>query len=227
MGKGIFVTGTATNVGKTYVTAQLVRLLREAGKNAGYYKAALSGAELEADGRLLPGDAAYVAQTAGLKDDPHDMVTYTLKLAASPHLAARQEGVDISLDTIVRDYQRQASRYDYLTMEGSGGIVCPIAEREGQTPLMLTDIVRRLGLRTIVVADARLGAINAVTLTLEYCRTHSIPVCAVVLNRYDPDDLICQDNRTFLSRLYNIPIVTCGNNGRLDISAEEAAEWYQ
>lgn len=55
MAKGLFVTGTGTDVGKTYVTALIVKKLREAGLNAGYYKAALSGAE-RVDGHLVPGD---------------------------------------------------------------------------------------------------------------------------------------------------------------------------
>ena len=65
MGKGIFITATGTDVGKTYVTGLLVKKLREAGLNAGYYKAALSGAEITPEG-LLPGDADFVRRMAGL-----------------------------------------------------------------------------------------------------------------------------------------------------------------
>ena len=71
MGKALFVTGTGTDIGKTYVTGLIVKCLRDAGLSAGYYKAALSGAEVAADGTLLPGDALHVARVAGL--DPADV----------------------------------------------------------------------------------------------------------------------------------------------------------
>ena len=64
MGKALFITGTGTDVGKTYVTGLIVRHLRQSGRNAGYYKAALSGAEPDDQGELQPGDAVYVNQKA-------------------------------------------------------------------------------------------------------------------------------------------------------------------
>ena len=69
MGKALFITGTGTDIGKTYVTGLIVKRLKEAGLCAGYYKAALSGAETSADGSLLPGDALHVARTAALAED--------------------------------------------------------------------------------------------------------------------------------------------------------------
>ena len=68
MGKALFITGTGTDIGKTYVTGLIVKRLKEAGLRAGYYKAALSGAETSADGSLLPGDALHVARTAALAE---------------------------------------------------------------------------------------------------------------------------------------------------------------
>lgn len=89
MGKAIFVTGTGTDVGKTYVTGLLVKKIRDAGLDGSYYKAALSGAEPDGQGNLVPGDAAWVKETAGLKDPLTDLVTYVYQEAVSPHLAAR------------------------------------------------------------------------------------------------------------------------------------------
>ena len=77
MGKALFITGTGTDIGKTYVTGLIVKKLRDAGLRAGYYKAALSGAEVGADGKLLPGDVLHVARVADLApEDAH--VSYTL-----------------------------------------------------------------------------------------------------------------------------------------------------
>ena len=73
--RGIFVAGTGTDVGKTYVSALLVKSLRERGVNAGYFKPALSGAVREGE-RLVPGDAQMVCECAGLPGDPADYVAY-------------------------------------------------------------------------------------------------------------------------------------------------------
>ena len=90
MSKGIFITGTGTDVGKTYTTALLLKKMRET-VNAGYYKAALSGAEI-IDGKRMAGDAYRVCKTAGIDGNPNDYVSYIYDEAVSPHLAARNEG---------------------------------------------------------------------------------------------------------------------------------------
>lgn len=104
MGKAIFITGTGTDVGKTYVTGLLVKKIREAGLDGSYYKAALSGAEPDGNGKLVPGDAAWVKETAGIPDPLEDLVTYVYREAVSPHLAARINNHPVDLDKI-----RQAS----------------------------------------------------------------------------------------------------------------------
>ena len=86
---GVFVAGTGTDVGKTYVAALLMRYYREKGLRTGYFKAALSGAERRADGSLLPGDAHIACRAGGLSDPPESFVPYIFEEAVSPHLAAR------------------------------------------------------------------------------------------------------------------------------------------
>lgn len=90
MGKALFITGTGTDIGKTYVTGLIVKRLRDAGKNAGYYKAALSGAVRAEDGSLLPGDALHVNKVASIGETIPNLVSYIYEEAVSPHLAARR-----------------------------------------------------------------------------------------------------------------------------------------
>ncbi|WP_462339498.1 ATP-dependent dethiobiotin synthetase BioD, partial [Phascolarctobacterium succinatutens] len=124
MSKGLFITAIGTDIGKTYVTGLLVKRLRDAGVNAGYYKAALSGAEEQPDGTWLPGDAVFVAKTANIPEKPENLVSYIYKEAVSPHLAALREGNPVEMEKIEADYQASLAKYDYVTMEGSGGIIC-------------------------------------------------------------------------------------------------------
>lgn len=192
---GIFVIGTGTDVGKTYASGLLTRRLRQNGTNAGYYKAALSGAA-RTNGRLVPGDAAFVCEMAGLKIEPEKLVSYVYETAVSPAFAAELEGNLPNLERIVHDCEVVGERFDYLIVEGSGGIYCPI--RRGDVTLELTDIIRRLKFDTILIADAGLGTLNGIVLTLEYAHARNVAVRGIILNRFDRGDFLHCDNRQTL-----------------------------
>ena len=93
MTKGIFITATGTDIGKTYISSLIVKNLREQGINCGYFKPALSGAEIIED-KIIPGDCEYVLKRAGMSLNPTDYVSYIFKPAVSPHLAAEIEAVE-------------------------------------------------------------------------------------------------------------------------------------
>lgn len=228
MGKGIFVTGTGTDVGKTYVAGLMVRTLRRAGFHAGYYKAAISGAEVAPDGALLAGDALYVNELADLGEPVENLVSYVYRDAVSPHLAARISGRQIDFEHVEREFQRALEKYDYLTMEGSGGIICPL-RWDGEQHVVLDDLVKRLGLGAIVVADAGLGTINATVLTIEHLQRRQIPVAGIILNRYHRGDMMEEDNRQMVTAMTGVPVVACvaeGGEG-LDIEPQALAGLYR
>lgn len=225
MTKGLFVTATGTDVGKTYITALLLKTLREAGYQAGYYKAALSGAEVTAQG-MVPGDAAYVCRTAGISENPLDVVSYCYQAAVSPHLAARWEGNPPELSRIQSHYQELARRYACLTVEGSGGILCPL--RYDETKLMLEDVVQLLQLPVLIVADAKLGSINAAGLTVAYLRQKNIPISGIILNRFQAGDAMEEDNRQMIMELTGVPVLDTVGEGEqtLHLTAEEILALY-
>ncbi len=208
MGKGLFITAIGTDVGKTYVTGLLVKRLRNAGVNAGYYKAALSGAEQQPDGSLLPGDAAFVARLAGIDEAPASLVSYIYEEAVSPHLAAQREGNPLEMDKVEADYQAALNHYDYLTMEGSGGIICPIRWDNTQH-ILLEDIIKKLGLGVLVISNAVLGSINNCVLTISYLRQKEIPVRGIILNNYNANDFMQADNKRMMEELTSVPVLAC------------------
>ena len=228
MGKAIFVTGTGTDVGKTYVTALMVKKLRQAKKNAGYYKAAISGAEKGAAGELLPGDALYVNEVAGIGETTENLVSYVYEEAVSPHLAAKLNRRPIDFDRVEADFRRAKEKYDYLTVEGSGGIICPLRWDEVQR-VILDDLVVRLRLGAIVVADAGLGTINAAVLTIEHLLARHIPVAGVILNRYHPESVMEADNRRMITEITGVPVVACvkAEDDALDIDPDVLAGLYR
>ena len=180
--KGYFVTATGTDVGKTFITALLVKKWRDSGIDAGYYKAALSGAELR-DGKWVAGDADYVKRIANLPDTQEQLVSYVYREAVSPHLAARKEGNPVELAKVTTDFEAALSRHEFIFAEGSGGIICPIRKDDNQT-IFLEDIMKALGLPLLIVTTAALGSINACVLTVEYARSRGIPVRGIIVNRY-------------------------------------------
>ena len=149
MGKGIFITGTGTDVGKTYVTALIVKKLKDAGYNASYYKAALSGA-INVDNKLVAGDLEYVKKIARLENLTQKNVSFIYENAVSPHLAAKLENKQIEMDVIKEDYNDILSTCDFLTVEGSGGIVCPL-RYDNEKVIMLEDVVKELNLNVLNV----------------------------------------------------------------------------
>lgn len=218
MSKGIFITATGTDAGKTYVTALLVKKLRQAGYDAGYYKAALSGA-IPKDGRLIPKDAEYVKQVADIDTPLEQMVSYIYETAVSPHLAAELEGNPVELEKVLRDHETVRKLHDYVTVEGSGGIVCPI--RRGM--YMLEDLIKAMGLEVLIVAPAGLGTINHVILTIEYARQRHIGVKGVILNWFHPGDTMEEDNRRFLEAYTGVPVIACVQEGDTDLDMDPAA----
>ena len=199
MSRCIFVTGTGTDVGKTYVTALLIKNFRAKGISAGYYKFAASGEEIE----NLPADAWHVKKIANLPDGK--FVSYSYKESVSPHLAAKIENLPIEISVLERDFITAQKFFDVLVVEGSGGIICPL--RWDDEKIILSDVVKRFNLPTIIVADSGLGTINATALTAKYLQAEKIPVKGVILNRFHEKSLLDVDNEKMIVALTGLPII--------------------
>lgn len=225
MSKGIFITATGTDVGKTYVTGLLVKKLRDSGLNCGYYKAALSGAEVIETG-LLPGDADYVNTVAGIGEKIENMVSYVYKEAVSPHLASKLEGKPVNMEVVKTDYEKAREKYDYLAVEGCGGIICPI--RWDDQKILLEDLIVELQLSVIIVADAGLGTINSSVLTVEYLKQRDISIKGIILNHAHKGNMMEEDNKKMIEELTGIPVIALveENETELDIEVERLVELF-
>jgi len=213
MPKGIFVTATGTDCGKTYVTGLIVKKLRDSGINAGYYKAALSGAD-----SIAESDAGYVNSFAGIGQEENTLVSYLYKNAVSPHLAARIEGNPVSVEKVKKDFSAVKEKYEFVTVEGSGGIVCPIRYDEHEK-IFLGDIVKTLGLECLIVADAGLGTINAVVTTFEYMKNHGIGVKGLILNNWT-GGFMQEDNRKMIEEMTGLSIISVVKPGDTELDTD-------
>ena len=234
MSKGYFITATGTDVGKTYVTALLVKKWRDLGIDAGYYKAALSGAELR-DGKWVAGDADYVKRFANIDDSQGQLVSYVYKEAVSPHLAARKEGNPVELSKVREDFEAACSRHEFIFAEGSGGIICPIrydsdtasgiddVTKTVPQKIFLVDIIKALNLPILVVTTAALGSINACVLTVEYARSRGINVHGLIVNRYgmSKNFEMEDDNIKMMQDLTGLPVFAKISEGDNDLGVDK------
>ena len=226
MSKALFVTGTSTDTGKTYITGLIVKKLQEAQKNPAYYKAAMSGNDRRPDGTLIPGDALAVQTMSGIDQSLTSMCPYVYEHAYSPHLASRLEGNPVVMDVVTHGFADVAADYDYVTVEGSGGILCPICFDEAR--IQLEDVVKELHLSSILIADAGLGTINSVVLTAEYMKTHGLPLKGIIFNHYHPGDVMEDDNIFMCEHMTGLPTLAKVQDGdtELDMNVDALCALY-
>jgi dethiobiotin synthetase len=179
MAKGIFITGTDTGVGKSIASAVIARLLKNLGYSVGVMKPVTSGC-IERDGKLVSLDAELLCFAAGT-ELTSDCAPYLLKAPLAPSVAASLEGVRIDFQVIRDAYLRLADSFDFVIVEGAGGLMVPLAGG-----LLMSDLALHLGLPIAVVARPGLGTVNHTLLTTFCGRNLGLQVKGVIVNRF-PD----------------------------------------
>ena len=219
MSKNIFITATGTDAGKTYISALIVKKMREAGFNCGYYKPVLSGV-VEENGILKDSDCNYVVNTAKIPDSADDCVSYWWKEAVSPHLASYRAHDTIDINKIKNDFSKKSEKYDYLLIEGAGGITCPLILSNSEKYL-LKDLIKELNTSIIIVADGGLGTINSTLLTVEYAKNNNIKIEGIIINNFNPDSFMHQDNLKQIEYLTGLKVLDTVVKNQKDIKLLE------
>jgi dethiobiotin synthetase len=176
-GRGIFITGTDTGVGKTIAAAALARLLRLRGVNVGVIKPVTSGCPRN-DGVCFSEDAQLLAWAAQVAYGS-DVAPYCLELPIAPAIAATREGVRIDFNSIREAFERLAAQHEFVIVEGAGGLMVPL-----NGGLLVADLIGFLKLPALVVTRANLGTINHTSLTCFAARQLGIDLRGMVLNNY-------------------------------------------
>ena len=203
MNKGIFITGTDTEVGKTVVAAGLACAIKQRGIDAGVMKPVATGAAAGKDGALAE-DARFLAGAVNSNDNPDIINPITLKLPLSPLAASRLENVEINLSKIKDAYLKLCDKHDFVVVEGIGGILVPILE-----DYFVTDMIIELGLPVIVVARPSLGTINHTLLTFSAAKQNGIDVRGFIINGFDEQKAgnAERTNPELLMELSGIPLL--------------------
>lgn len=197
-----FITGTDTDIGKTLVTALLLAYFHKKRKNVIPYKPVQSGA-LEVKGKLVAPDVQLYKKVIPTLNEK-DANTYLLKKPSSPHLAAREEQIHISIEKIIEHVRLLEKKYDTVLIEGAGGLIVPLND-DGYSMIHL---IKELDIPVVLVAKAGLGTINHTVLSAMAMKEAGIKVACIIMNRLIEDDLtIEQDNKMMIEKLTNIPVI--------------------
>ena len=205
---GCFLAGTDTDVGKTLVTAGLLRGFRTRGIDSVAIKPVQTGCLFEGDRPIVPDVVEYAHAVDDLRPGgPEPESVYQFRPACSPHLAAREAGETICLDRIAEAVAVHQRRGTFTLVEGAGGLLVPMGG--GQTML---DLIRRLRLPVVLVAANRLGTINHTLLSIAALREARLEILGVVLNEVTPaadsdEAALRRDNTDAIGRYGDVPVL--------------------
>jgi dethiobiotin synthetase len=209
--RGVFVTGTGTEVGKTVVAAAIARTRAAEGQKVAVFKPAVTGLDEQPAG---PPDHELLRIAAGSGQSDDAIATYRYEPAASPHLAAALAGEEIDFARLIAAARSAAAGADVLVCEGVGGLLVPLSRDH-----LVRDLAAELALPLVIAASPGLGTINHTLLTVEAARAAGLTVKAVVLTPWpqDPSE-IERSNRETIQALGRVPVETLPP---LDLSAAE------
>lgn len=190
----IFITGTDTDCGKTYITCQLLKYFQQETMNVYGVKPIVTGFDSDSPDRLS--DPLQINAY-----NPHQNYTVTpwrFKMPVSPHIAAAQENKHIFADDLVSFCRNtEFDSLDFLLIEGAGGLMVPLNDKE-----TWIDFIQKLACSVILVVGLKLGCLNHALLTVEVFKRFELPVLGYIINCVDPDMAAMDDNiKTLQARL--------------------------
>lgn len=188
-----FISGIDTDAGKSYAVAMLAKMV---GEGVATQKFIQTGQ----DPTLISEDILTHRRLQGIEVLPEDLDKTTcpliFKLPSSPHLAAREEGVEIDTKIIEQATQKLLQKYKTILIEGAGGLTVPVRE-----DYLTADYIADHKLPLILVVSAKLGSLNHAFLSLEYCKNRKLDLVAVVYNTaIATNDIITRDTQKMIEK---------------------------
>jgi dethiobiotin synthetase len=219
--RGLFITATDTGAGKTFVTAGVARLWRRERRSFRVCKPVATGADngWSEDTRLL-------AEAAG-DVDLHAITPYTFAVPAAPPVAARLAGVTLHLGDLAAAVRRRAAEGNTVLVEGVGGLLCPLTERE-----TVADLAVELALPLIVVARRSLGTLNHTLLTVEAAQRRGLQVAGLVVTATTPVTGVAEETVIEeLTRRLDVPLLAAlpyqPDTDGGGMAALQAVDWWR
>ena len=195
MTQGIFITGTGTEIGKTVIAGGLAASLKQTGTNVGVMKPISTGDTA---------DAQFLKHAAQVDDERSSINPIYLRYPLAPSVAARMEGKEIDLSCVETAFAKLRQKYDFVIVEGVGGIAVPI-----QDDFLVVHLIKRLQLPILIVAQVGLGTLNHTLLTVAFARQFELQITGIVLNRLcaETAGLAEATNPVEIENLTGIPVI--------------------
>jgi len=193
MRRGIFITGTDTEVGKTIFSCGLAQLLKDRGIDIGVMKPFASGSRA---------DALRLMKVQGGKQKLEEINPQFFSQPLAPYIASRLAGKKINLKKVFTGFKKITRRHQFTLVEGLGGVLVPITNK-----YFLLDLIKDFALPAIVVARAGLGTINHTLLTVQTLQKNGIEVLGVVLNGMKNKSLVEKTNQRAIAELAKLDFV--------------------
>ncbi|MDR1244517.1 MAG: dethiobiotin synthase [Endomicrobium sp.] len=204
MHKGIFVTATDTEVGKTYVSCRILEALKSLGVKCGCFKPVSTSDR---------NDAKALIKSSGVKESAEVVTPEFFKNPMSPYGASLLENKKFNLKKIEKAFDYFFNKYNFTVVEGVGGIMVPLKKN-----FFVSDLIKIFNLPVIVVARHNLGTINHTLLTIEKLKSANQKVLGVILNgNKNKDDISVKSNAKLIKQLTNLPVLELGYNEKIDL----------
>jgi dethiobiotin synthetase len=179
--RGVFVTATDTEVGKTVIAGAIARSLNNDGVRTEVFKPAASGCR-RSGGQLVSEDAEFLAACADSARSLNEIAPLRYAAALAPNVAAQRAGQEVDIEAMFASYRRLEGQCGAVVVEGVGGLMCPISD-----DLWVIHLAVMMALPVVIVARPGLGTINHTLLTIHAARSAGLHVAGVIINRYQID----------------------------------------
>ncbi len=198
--KSLFVTGSDTDVGKTYVTAGLAVSLRTMGVDVGVMKPFAAGIPQKKG--FKSEDVEILVSAALVKDSENLINPQFFPIPASPYTAWKNLKIRPKISSILSSFKKLSAIHSMLLVEGMGGIMTPILK-----DYFITDLIKDMKIPAVLVTRTKIGTINHTVMTIEMCKKYKIPLKGIIINDFDSDGYDVRELTRDLKNLSKIPVL--------------------
>jgi dethiobiotin synthetase len=198
--KSLFITGTDTDVGKTYVTAGLTVTLRKMGIDVGIMKPFAAGTPQKKG--FKSEDVEILSQAAQVSDPENLMNPQFFKMAASPYTASKSLKVKVNVNSVLSSFKKLSKLHPMLLVEGMGGIMTPILKN-----YFVTNLIKEMKIPAVIVTRSKVGTVNHTIMTCKMCEKYKIPIKGIIINNFDSGGYQIKTLKRDLQSLTSVPIL--------------------
>jgi dethiobiotin synthetase len=197
--KSLFITGTDTDVGKTYITAGLAVAIRKTGIDVGVMKPFAAGTVQK---KGYKSEDITILSRAAMTCDPENLVNpQFFPIPASPYTAWKKLKTKPKISTILSGFKKLTKLHDMILVEGMGGIMTPILKN-----YYVTNLIKEMNIPTIIVTRSKVGTINHTIMTVKMCEKYKIPIKGIIINNFE-DGYPVKELKRDLENLTGVPIL--------------------